>query len=327
MNNTNALIVDGISEEICNRVKMPQTPLVSVGMISYNHAAYVSQAIAGIVMQKCNFTFELVIGVDLCDDDTLSICKEMQERYPDIIRVLTTEIRLGMNANFKRTINSTRGRYIAFCEGDDYWIDPLKLEKQVNFLEANPSYVMVCSKIRCVNARNNDILDHYMLCNQERNARLTEITLFDLLNENSVFTLTTCLRSDKLKKICGKLPSYGYDYWIWLQLSCIGRIHKMDDITAVYRIHSGGVSQAKGFFDMRYPLAIRDALYTLFDRSNTLGALNRKQKIIVIRAIYHFIRAKKIPFSEKRWLIVKTIKNLGGFMVPFVASEPAKREC
>mgnify|MGYP001248218371 CR=1 FL=1 len=118
-----------------------QQPLVSVHMITYNHEKYIAQAIEGVLMQKTNFLFELVIGEDCSTDSTRVICKEYADRYPNIIKLLPDAGKnLGMMENAIRTTMACTGKYIALCEGDDYWTDPYKLQKQVDFLEAHNDY-------------------------------------------------------------------------------------------------------------------------------------------------------------------------------------------
>ncbi|MRS04686.1 glycosyltransferase, partial [bacterium] len=119
-------------------------PLVSVCMITYNHGPYIRQAIEGILKQKCSFPFEIIIGEDCSSDNTAEICREYASEY-QIIKLLPSGTNLGMLPNFFRTIDACSGKYIAFCEGDDYWTDPGKLGKQADFLEMNPDFGMVCT--------------------------------------------------------------------------------------------------------------------------------------------------------------------------------------
>lgn len=122
--------------------------IVSIRCSAYNHEAYIRQCLEGFVMQQTNFRFEAVVHDDASTDGTVAIIKEYAEKYPDIIKpIYETENQYSKHdGSLGRIINShMRGKYIAMCEGDDYWIDPLKLQKQVDFLEAHPDYVMCCS--------------------------------------------------------------------------------------------------------------------------------------------------------------------------------------
>jgi glycosyltransferase involved in cell wall biosynthesis len=122
-----------------------KTPLVSVKMITYNHAPFIARAIESVLQQKTNFTFELVIGEDCSIDGTREIVYRYQEKYPDIIRIVTSDQNVGMKKNGYRTTKACNGKYIAFCEGDDFWHHPEKMQKQADYLEANPDCGMVYS--------------------------------------------------------------------------------------------------------------------------------------------------------------------------------------
>lgn len=120
-------------------------PLVSVNMITYNHAPFIAQAIEGVIQQKTNFPFELIIGEDCSTDGTREIVFEYQKRHPDIIRMITSEKNVGAKENSRRTMKAGKGKYVAFCEGDDYWHHSEKLQKQVDYLEGHPECGLVYS--------------------------------------------------------------------------------------------------------------------------------------------------------------------------------------
>lgn len=113
-------------------------PTVSICMSTHRHERYVTQAIEGVMMQQTSFPIQLVIGEDLSDDSTRLVCEELAERYSPHIKLLPSDKNYGQNHNLSRIIYACTGKYIAMCEGDDYWIDPAKLQKQVEFLEAHP---------------------------------------------------------------------------------------------------------------------------------------------------------------------------------------------
>jgi glycosyltransferase involved in cell wall biosynthesis len=120
-------------------------PLVSVSMVTYNQAHYISQAIECVLRQKTDFPFELVIGEDCSTDGTREIVFEYQRKYPDVIVVITSDSNVGATENGMRTTGACRGKYIAMCDGDDYWHHPYKLQKQVDYLERHPKCGMVFS--------------------------------------------------------------------------------------------------------------------------------------------------------------------------------------
>jgi len=134
-------------EEISDLAVLSKNPLVSVHMITYNHEPYISKAIEGVINQKTEYPFELIIGEDCSTDGTMEIVLEYQKKYPAIIRVITSDKNVGAYKNNLRTDKACRGKYIAFCEGDDYWHHPEKLQKQVEFLEKHQDCGLVHSDV------------------------------------------------------------------------------------------------------------------------------------------------------------------------------------
>lgn len=117
--------------ETSDAARLVKAPRLSVLMITYNHVEYLAEAIEGVVSQRCEFPFELIIGEDASTDGTREIALDYQRRYPEIIRVVHSAANVGMNANSRRIFSRARGEYVAYCEGDDYWCSPYKLERQV----------------------------------------------------------------------------------------------------------------------------------------------------------------------------------------------------
>jgi glycosyltransferase involved in cell wall biosynthesis len=126
------------AEEISSPEKLPLQPVVSVVMMTRNHAKYIEQAVDSVIAQKCGFPVELLIGEDLSNDNTREICIGLQEKYPDIIRLIVASENVGITKNFLRLAVRARGKYIALLEGDDYWTHPEKLAEQVSLMAANP---------------------------------------------------------------------------------------------------------------------------------------------------------------------------------------------
>lgn len=116
---------------------------VSVIMTTYFHERFIRQALDSILAQKTDYTYEVIIGDDGSADQTRAILQEYAQRYPDKIRPLFREVRLGMQRNAMDCAAHGTGRYLAFLEGDDYWSDETRLQKQVDFLDSHPAYVAV----------------------------------------------------------------------------------------------------------------------------------------------------------------------------------------
>jgi glycosyltransferase involved in cell wall biosynthesis len=122
-----------------------QLPVVSVIMITYNHAPYVGQAIEGVLAQTLKEPFELVIGEDCSTDGTREIVESFRGQHPDIIRVVSGHENIGMNENLRRVVLAARGTYVAFCEGDDVWHCRDKLARQLEVIRSHPDIGMVYS--------------------------------------------------------------------------------------------------------------------------------------------------------------------------------------
>lgn len=113
-------------------------PSLSVCLITYNHANYISEAIDGVLMQRVNFSWELIIADDFSTDGTREIVLIYKEKYPEFIKLILQKKNVGREQNWFDLLNAPAFKYIAYIEGDDYWTDPYKLQKQVDFMEANP---------------------------------------------------------------------------------------------------------------------------------------------------------------------------------------------
>ncbi|MFV0419931.1 MAG: glycosyltransferase [Dysgonomonas sp.] len=211
-----------------------QNILVSVSMITYNHEKFIAEAIEGVVMQKTNFRFELVIGEDLSTDNTRAVCLEFQKKYPDIIRLRLNDPNQGMMLNWINNIESGQGKYIALCDGDDYWTDPYKLQKQVDFMESNSDFSMCSHKV------------HTLMCGHlDENMEMEQdiLTTEDIIRKDwGLLTASIFFRKD-----AHKTPDWYYtvkngDYALQLIVSLSGKIKFLPDYMAVYRQHLGGVS-------------------------------------------------------------------------------------
>lgn len=145
-------------KELCKRIK----PLVVIHCITYNHEPYIRDALDGFVMQKTDFPFVAIVHEDASTDKTAEVVKEYAEKYPEIIFPICEKENQYSNPHGKlaRIMNmaceATGAKYIAMCEGDDYWIDPLKLQKQVDFLESHPDYSMCFHEAMVINETSND---------------------------------------------------------------------------------------------------------------------------------------------------------------------------
>ncbi len=218
---------------------------VSIATVTYNHEAYLKKTLDSFLAQKTNFQYEIVIGEDCSTDRTRDVFYKYQNKYPEKIHVITSEKNVGSQKNALRTINACIGKYIAMCEGDDYWTDPYKLQKQVDFLEENSEYGLISSDINLIDTDGNLLPDNNMVLKQRAN-RKPKVDFFDLLGTNLINTLTVCTRADLMKELAERVLNenlcFVYDYWFWLNISLKSKIRISYEKTASYRVHEGDIS-------------------------------------------------------------------------------------
>lgn len=182
-------------------------PLLSVRLMTYNHEPFIAQAIEGCLMQKTNFPFEIVIGDDFSTDNTLAIAKKYEQENPEKIRVLKRTVgdeywkkrqKIGRYQNFIDILENCKGKYIALLDGDDYWTDPKKLQKQVDFLEKYDEYSFCCHAFQKVNS-NKSIIQDVNLEIQEKFPSGLRICKDDIYNQWIAKSLTLVFKSNDLK--------------------------------------------------------------------------------------------------------------------------------
>lgn len=213
--------------------------LVSICCLTYNHALYVRQCLDGFVMQKTNFQIEVLIYDDASTDGTQDIIREYEEKYPDIIKPIYQKenqyskgVRVSLVYNYPRV----KGKYIAICEGDDYWTDSYKLQKQVDFLESHPDYVM-CSH------RYNDYIQETGEMLYDRSINETDYDLKSLIRGEWHFhPLTVMYRREALDLSHYNKYPVSMDAVLFYEiLRKGGKGHCLPDSIAVYRHHATGV--------------------------------------------------------------------------------------
>lgn len=137
-------------------------PMVSVIMLTYNHEKYIRQAIDSVLMQKVDFDYEILIGDDASTDGTVRILQEYKKKYPDIIKLYLNEVNIGATHNAYNLLINAKGKYLATCEGDDYWTDSNKLNIQILFLENNKNLIGCTHYFTVVDKKGNKYDDQYL---------------------------------------------------------------------------------------------------------------------------------------------------------------------
>ena len=218
------------AEEISNQTEMPETPLVSVVMMTRNHASYLKQAVESVLEQQCDFEIELLIGEDYSTDGTRALCEELQKKYPEHIRLIVADKNVGITPNFLRLVCRARGKYIALLEGDDYWTDPLKLQKQVALMEGNPDYAWCGART-----------DNRIFWVKEK----TSYDLSDTLRRYIFHTSSIMFRT-KIMQSYPKFPDVvGWISMVYAYLAEHGDCGFLDESVSYYRHHEGGLWTGK----------------------------------------------------------------------------------
>lgn len=216
-------------------------PLVSICCVTYNHENYIRQCLDGFVMQQTTFEYEILVHEDASTDSTAKILKEYESKYPHLFRCVYQTVNQFKIQNTLTNILFTmaRGKYIALCEGDDYWTDPLKLQKQVDFLEANPDYNICFHKVQIFNQEENKF-------NIDTITReVSETTkIEDLARGNFMHTPSVLMRNNfTIPKWFSKSPIG--DWTLYMIVLKDKKIKKLDDVMAVYRVHKASVWASK----------------------------------------------------------------------------------
>lgn len=227
---------------------LPLEPAVSICMITYNHHQFIKDALEGVIAQKTTFEIELIVSDDYSTDGTQNILLDYQKIYPNLIRVLLAKKNLGQitpnkNApympNVIRAIDYCRGKYIALCEGDDYWIDSLKLQKQVDFLEANEDYSLCFHNAKIQFMRSGNFREWIMHESLDKTIFETK----DLLRGWFIPTASIMARNYGVSMI----PEWFHhcqsgDIPLLLLWSLMGKIKYLNEVMSVYRLHENGIT-------------------------------------------------------------------------------------
>lgn len=278
-------------------------PLVSICMITYNHAPFIADAIQGIVSQKTNFPIELVIGEDCSTDNTRKIIEQYQKDYPNIIRLLPNSNNLGVMKNFHRTLNACNGKYIALCEGDDYWTDPLKLQKQVDFLETHPDYSL-CFHNAMIHYEDGKTPDCPFGKIEDRDYTGVEIYEKWTIPTASVVLRKNVVKSELYTKVSKEKRFVYGDIVLFLTASKCGKIHGFPEIKSIYRKHSGGVvfQEKLSRKSFQHDIALGE-LFGQEIKTTTKKVLAKKY------FVYCSQQTKKHCYKEAVWAAFKSIKT------------------
>lgn len=283
---------------------MSDKPLVSIQCLVFNHEPYLRQCLDGFVMQKTTFPFEAVVHDDCSTDGSVAIIQEYAENYPEIIKpILETEnqfSKIGFSGINRIMIAHSKGKYIALCEGDDYWIDPLKLQKQVDYMEKHPECGMVHTQAQQFFQETGKFINGW--------AKQTDFEDL-LMNSNRIMTLTTCFRQDLYldyqKEIVAQSNWLMGDYPLWLYISKNSKVHFLNEITGMYRVLSSSASHTNDLKKMTaFMLSVYD-IRCFF--ANRYGYQNRIKGLAhnVINDLFRLSVQKDNNLSKTIFLFAK----------------------
>lgn len=217
-----------------------QEVLVTIRCCAYNHERFIRQCLEGFVMQKTDFRFEAIVHDDASTDNTAAIIREYAEKYPDIIKpIYETENQYSKHdGSLTRIMNAhTRGKYVAMCEGDDYWTDPYKIQKQVDFLESHPDYVM-CSSRFDKYWQESGVLEE----DPDKDFEGADYDLQNLIGGKWLTqTLTVMYRRSALDLKHYARYGMSLDMILFYELLKHGKGYCFPEVMGVYRYHEGGV--------------------------------------------------------------------------------------
>ncbi len=248
-------------------------------MITYNHERFIEEAINGVLMQEGNFDIELVIVNDCSPDKTEEVIFDVLQKHnrASKIKYIKQEKNIGVIPNFTFALQQCTGKYIAICEGDDYWTDSQKLQKQFNFLETNSDYVIHSGNAVQLSEDSN-LNGKTLLKDQIDNS----FQLKDFLVGNNIITCTVMFRNIKIEFPADFNKLTFGDWMLYVVLMKISgkKVYRAKECFSVYRIHSGGVM------------------------SNLNNLKNYKAHIKQILIIYKYLKIKKIDLK-----VVNTLNN------------------
>lgn len=229
--------------------QVDKMPTVSVLITTYNHAEHIAKCLDSVLMQQTDFSFELIIGEDGSDDGTQAICKQYAERYPEIIRLAIRDQekkvylygRATGKYNLLKTLQDGRGEYFALCDGDDYWTDEYKLQKQVDFMTQNQA-ISFCSTDRRI-LKDGIIsrdkgLERAFLKSEGAPITITKDNFFSpyLVKSNTILLRRECLDFQLLQERYTEVK----DTFIYYMLLNKGNGIIQPWVTSDYRVHQGG---------------------------------------------------------------------------------------
>lgn len=271
--------------------------MLDIIMPTYNHEKYISQAIESVLMQECSFEYRLIIGEDCSTDRTLEICQRFADANPDRILLIKQASNSGMANNYKALFKASTAKYIAILEGDDYWTDKHKLQKQVQILESDPEAGLVHANYYSLYESGQQKKGHLWDKIESLNGNVIGPTQTIRININP---LTTCFRADLARDhvdfdflIENQLLTV--DIFLWAEVCRRASVVYMDEIVGVYRIHAAAITGNREISAIERfsntSLLMAEYLMDKYETPYAVKATYRSQNRL--RLIYQYVLAKQ----------------------------------
>jgi len=224
--------------EISDAERLVKNPAVSVLMLAYNHGAYLAQAIDGVLAQKSDFPYELLIGEDCSTDNTREIAVAYQRAHPDMIRIITADHNAGAMEGLRRMFTTARGSLVAICEGDDYWTVPEKLKRQAEVFAARPDVSLCFHAADVFDEGSQQVMRVIDVGSVARDYTLDEVVVG---GGGMMPTVSMMVRATALPPLDDWfLQAPIADYLISLWAASAGVVHSLPERMAVYRVGGAG---------------------------------------------------------------------------------------
>ena len=242
--------------------------IVSICCITYNQENYIKQTIESFLMQEVNFKYEIIIHDDASTDNTPFIIKEYQLKYPHLIKpIYQTENQYSKGVSvLSLVMQKSVGKYIAICEGDDFWIDPLKLQKQVEYLQSNYDCTLVTHAAIMVDRNGHKLKRKIQPYSESRVCDIRDI----IMGDGGFFSTNSMVFKSELGKA---LPTFYYnspvrDYPLTIFLSLKGNVYYINEEMSAYRVISKGSWSAKNLFNKERAVQHLVKINKMLDEAN-----------------------------------------------------------
>lgn len=288
---------------------------VSVCVITYNHEKYIQQCLERILAQKCDFEYEIVIGEDCSTDTTLEIINSYRQKYPEVIRIISSAQNVGMVKNWERTLFACRGEYIAVIEGDDYWIWEEKLQKQVELLDNHKEFSLSFHDVGVIYGSDVPHIDYLTHITEGEKFTIDDL----ILKKWFIPTSSMLLRRDKLMPFPKWTKNLkAIDMVVQLMFAMQGDMGYIAVKAGVYRIHGGGISQMQWLGrENKFEFALIEILeyFNVYSKNKFSKLINLRVEesylaLMAKNSVYSFNYFKAIGGyvfvnPSKNWRVVK----------------------